>query len=1159
MNIVFDNQLVAIANANSIGSFSATFNVPGLSARSYQVRIGNIVRTFVVKASFSITPSSGPPGTSVTVRGSGFSPGSTVNITLDGRTEFTVNANNDGRILTDLNIPSNIAGGAKSIAATSSSVTGQSSFNITAILSLDRPEATSGDSINVRGAGFKAFESGISVKFDRKTLATGITADSQGVWSTSFDVPDATGGSHIIKASGSSTPASDIRQTRITVIAAMRLDYSSGVPGTVVRVSGTGARSQEGITISVGDDLATVDVKANRQGVWTARVTIPTAPGGRLSILATGVGGKTAEASFTVTPIISVSQARGMPGSSVKLKGEGFLPSQGSIPVNFGESLVGSASANSLGSWLMEIIIPQAATGSYSISVPGTNRNLRVLFSVTPGLSLSTPLGAPGGWVTVVGSGFAQDEKDITLYLGNEAVETGIMANAEGAWDFRFKIPFLPSGTYIVSAAGPITTSASIREETLVLGSLLTLNSSSGSPGMRIEVRGAGFGADAAEIYITYDGALVAQGIGAGALGSFRRSFVVPPSISGSHLISAASSLKTEGGDDTTEIRFQVEPGIIFEYSKGPPGSSVMIFGAGFGPNERGISLTYDGNRLVSGISADNQGSFQSSFLVPPSATGPHSVQAKSPYSGAADTPGLTFTVSPGLELSEITGNIGEKIIIIGEGFEPGSTVTLTYDDDAKATVTAGELGGIQLDFQIPESEKGGHVIRLFDDRQTDVQASIAVESTPPAVPALGEPKDGAGGGLLGGFKPRIKWEEVKDPSGVRYTLQIATDPDFYDVILESSRLESPFYPLADEEKLPRGNYFWRVRAIDQASNESSWSSTYELQSGTMPIWLLSFLTALAAMSFLASGGGVYVFYQGRKRARDGAIPDLVQLLPPRVTPALGAPPAVPSLAAPLRRALPSPFRGARALSLEEQARLEHVVVFVRSIPLPEVSSHLDWLEEIIDNIGGIKEDVHEQLLQGDLDLVYRPDWLQHPTYAGLRQIPQLLPFLESLEEFVRTINEDTQDTVTLLQAIAANLSTAPPLETSNGNRWRFILTVGLGTLTWFWGTHLANPSSRDYLIDPGPSNDPGPDHDPNELSPASLSGEESSPFGGLILEGLTEDEAKLFRDLHVQLRINYRADDVAQKLAAKLASTDLIRHQIMEKITQLGQLSQQP
>ncbi|MCH7620973.1 MAG: hypothetical protein IH870_03655, partial [Chloroflexi bacterium] len=1156
VSITFDNQLVATTNASSNGSFSTTFDVPGLAARSYQVRIGNIVRTFVIKSSFSITPSSGPPGTSVTVRGSGFSPGSSINITLDGRTQFTVNANNDGRILTDLDIPSNTAGGAKSIAATSSSLTGQASFNVTATLSLDRSEATIGDSINVSGAGFKAFESGISVKFDNKTLASGLSADSQGVWSASFDVPDATGGSHAIKASSPSTPEKDVRQTRLTVVAALRLNFSSGAPGTVVRVSGTGAGSRDRITIVVGEDLATVKVNANSQGVWTSSVTIPVAPGGLLNILARGTGGQAAEASFRVTPIIRVAQAKGFPGSRVELKGDGFLPNQGGIPISFGGSLVDSASADSSGSWLVEIIIPHAAAGSYPISVPGSTSALRVLFSVTAGLSLSTPVGAPGGTVTVVGSGFAGDEKDITLYLGNETVGTGIIANADGTWDIRFKIPSLPSGTYIVSAAGSITSSANIREQALVLGPLLTLNASSGTPGMTIEVRGAGFVANAEEIYFTYDGVVVAQGIGTDALGSFARSFVIPPSTSGNHLIAVTSSSRREDGNDTTEIRLLIKPEISLESSKGPPGSSVMISGAGFGANEQGISLTYDGNPVVSGISADSLGSFQSSFLVPLSGAGPHSIQANSPLSGAADTSGQGFTVSPSLELSEITGNIGLQIRIIGEGFEPGSTVILTYDDLTKATVTADDFGSIRLEFRIPESQKGEHVIMLIDDQQNDEQAFFAVENTPPVAPSLREPSDGSSGGFLGGFKPRTRWQDVEDPSGVRYTLQIATDPDFDDVILEKAGLERPRYTLADEEKLPRGNYFWRVRATDRASNESGWSNAYELQSGTMPIWLLS---VLALIGFLTSGGGVYAFYQGRKRAKQDALTDLVQLLPPRVTPALGAPPSVPSLAAPSRRALTSPFRGARALSIEEEARLEHVVVFLGSIPLLEVSSHLDWLEEMIETIGGIKEDIHEQLLQGELDLIYQPDWLQHPTYNGLRQIPQLLPFLRSLEEYVWTINECARDTMSLLQAIADDLSTAPPLETSNGNRWRFILTVGLGSLTWFWGTHLANPSSRDYVIDSGQDSEAD---DPNELSqvslnPVSLSGEESSPFGGLILEGLTEDDATFFRDLHIQLRVNYRADEAAQALAAKLASTDLMRHQIMERTAQLGQLSQ--
>jgi len=935
----------------------------------------------------------------------------------------------------------------------------------------------------------------------------------------------------------------------------LRLGQSSGPPGTVVRASGTGARSRERITIVLGNNLATADAIASTQGSWTTNVTIPTAPGGRLKVQASGAGGQAAEASFTVTPIIGLVQASGFPGSRVELKGEGFLPNQSGIPINFGDLLVGSASAEPLGSWLEEIIIPPSAAGAYRLRVPGSGSALQVSFRVTAGLSVSKPQGSPGETITVVGSGFARDERGITVYLGDETLGTGIIANEDGAWNLRFKIPPLPTGAYVVFADGSLTPSANIREDALVLGTHLSLSDSSGTPGMTIEVKGAGFLVNEAEIYVTYDDVVVAQGISADSFGSFARSFVVPASTSGSHLIAAISSNDGKDGNATTESRFQIEPGISLAQAKGPPGKSLMISGAGFGADEQNISLTYDGTPVISGIAANNLGSFQSSFLIPPSGAGPHSIKARSSVSGAADSSGQTFAVIPSLELSAATGNIDLTVTIIGHGFEPGSTAILTYDQLTQATVTADGDGSVRLNFRIPESEKGEHVIRLTDERRNSEPALFIVENTPPVAPSLREPGDGGSGGFLGGFQPKTRWQNVEDPSGVRYTLQIATDPDFDDVILEKAGLEKPRYTLVDQEKLPRGSYFWRVRAIDKASNESGWSNVRELQSGIMPIWLLS---VLAAIGFLASGGGAYVLTQSRKRARATAISDLIQILPPRVTPALSAPPsapslAAPSLAAPLRRALPSPFRGPKALSREDQARLEHVMVFIHSIPLPEVAANLDWIDEMIQIGGGVKEDIYEQILEGQLDLVYQPAWLQHPTYNAMGHLAQLGPFLQSLEEHVKIVNECSQQTVTLLRAIAGDISAEPPLDTLNGNRWRFVLTVAVGTLAWFWGTHLENPSSRDYAIEPSQDSERG---GPDEPPLVSLKGAESSPFIGPILEGLSEDDARLFRDLHVQRRISYRTSEAAQVLAAKLASSDLLRHQIIERTSQLGQQS---
>ena len=1106
---------------------------------------------FTITSSFSVTPSSGPPGSSVTVRASGFSPGSSIDITMEGDILITANADSQGRILTSVNIPSNTSGGSKSIEARGPSGGDQGTYNVTATLSLAQPEASPGDTVSVSGTGFRSAETGISVTYGGKTVASGISADSQGVWSTTFTVPNSTAGSHTIKASGSSTSEADVTQAKITLGAGLRIEPSTGSPGTVVQINGSGARARERITVTAGNNLTTVSASANTQGVWTAELTIPTAPGGRLNIIASGSSGKGTSTSFTVTPAISPAELTGFSGSRLTLKGAGFKANQTGIPINFDGDIVDTASADPLGSWSVVINIPLKAAGTYPISVPGADQ---FQFKVTAGVSLSTGRGAPGETVTVVGSGFERDEKDISLRLGDKTVATGIIANQDGTWDTRVKIPPLPAGTYLVSATGSLTSSANIKEDILVIGSLLTVNIPSGSPGMTINVSGSGFGSNEPEIDITYDGVVVVKGISADVLGAFSRSFVVPPSFSGNHVIDVNQSGESGAGNGSTEIGFQIRPGITLEYVQGPPSNPLQIFGSGFGANEPNISLVYDGTPVVSGISSDAVGSFQSSFLIPPSGSGTHSIQAKSPFSGATGTPEQTFTVSPSLELSETMGNVGLEVMVIGQGFNPESPVTLTYDELTKATVTADDAGSFRIEFQIPESQQGDHVIKLLDDQQNKQQITFTIEDTPPPSPSLRVPNDGASGGFLGGFRPETNWSAVEDPSGVNYTLQIAADRDFDDIILQKEGLKDPRYTLSEEEKLPRGSYFWRVKAVDQASNESGWSNSYEIKSGVMPIWLLAMLIALGVV---ASGGGAYAFYNSRRRRVGEEVipPEFVRILQPDAAPALGAATAAtPSLAAPSRRALPSPFRRARALSPEEQARLRQVVDFVSSIPLLEVSSDLAWLEEMIETMGGVKEEIYEQVLEGELDLAYQPAWLQHPTYEDLRLIPQAEPFLQGLEGYIGAVNECALDTIVFLRRISGDLSTAPALETLSGNQWRFTLTISLSTLAWFRGTYLGQPSARDYLIQAG---DVSETWDPDEPPPVELHGAESSPFPGLILNGLGEEDANFFRDLHIQLRISYRTYEEARILASKLASTDAMRDQITEGIAQLGQLSQ--
>jgi hypothetical protein len=115
-------------------------------------------------------------------------------------------------------------------------------------------------------------------------------------------------------------------------------------------------------------------------------------------------------------------------------------------------------------------------------------------------------------------------------------------------------------------------------------------------------------------------------------------------------------------------------------------------------------------------------------------------------------------------------------------------------------------------------------------------------------------------------------WEDVEDISGVTYTLQIATDEDFTkdSMVLEKAGLTESEYTITEEEKLPsvkkEARYYWRVRAVDGASNASDWTSAGSFYVG-FPLpelkgWLLYTLMGIGGLLLLIFG-----FWLGRRTA----------------------------------------------------------------------------------------------------------------------------------------------------------------------------------------------------------------------------------------------------------------------------------------------------
>ena len=115
-----------------------------------------------------------------------------------------------------------------------------------------------------------------------------------------------------------------------------------------------------------------------------------------------------------------------------------------------------------------------------------------------------------------------------------------------------------------------------------------------------------------------------------------------------------------------------------------------------------------------------------------------------------------------------------------------------------------------------------------------------------------------------------FNWQSVSSLSPpISYTLQVATDLNFTGIVLEKIDLADSEYLSLEEEELPElkqdAPYYWRVKAIDSASNESEWSapgSFYVGSSFSMPGWAIGILIGIAVIIV-----GFIAFRVGRRTA----------------------------------------------------------------------------------------------------------------------------------------------------------------------------------------------------------------------------------------------------------------------------------------------------
>jgi len=437
-------------------------------------------------------------------------------------------------------------------------------------------------------------------------------------------------------------------------------------------------------------------------------------------------------------------------------------------------------------------------------------------------IEISPESGPVGTKVYVTARNFEPDQT-IEIYFSDitEPAKTW-PTDSDGYLHTGFRVPEYPAGRFRV-LANDGTNNLFVY---FTLEPNIEVDVTSGFVGDELVVTGKGFGDDE-DVSVYLEG--VKMGSSATDVnGSFNATCVVPESSHGRHTIKAE-----DAADNYDTIDFVTRQSVTIEPSEGTPGTELVLSGHGFNA-DTDVAVEF-GDEEIDIVHTGGDGAFTALVLAPGGASGVYEVRADD--GEVRDYAQFTLTSSAGLSAAGDT--IGSLLTVSGTGFMPNGDVTVNYDSRQVGESKAGPTGSFSITFPVPASVHGEHEVTVTDGTNA-ASMPFVVESSPPVAPAVLSPSDGS----KAGGKIYFDWEDVVDPSGVMYQLEIAGDPDFTEIVVTEMALLTSEYLLSEDAELPRtgkdGAYYWRVKATDRASNASEWSTPRSFQVGfvfEMPSW----------------------------------------------------------------------------------------------------------------------------------------------------------------------------------------------------------------------------------------------------------------------------------------------------------------------------------
>jgi len=431
-----------------------------------------------------------------------------------------------------------------------------------------------------------------------KGLLNSTNAKANGNYEVWFDVPESVGGTHYIWLRTTTGGISDVTSATFTVGPSISASPSAGLPGDNVIFSMYGYPEDAEITISNGTTWATAT--ANSLGTATKTVKIPSPLSYGSKILHISNGTATADYTFVVGPVLTVSPTAATVGSVILLTGRGFTYGesidQGEVRLIRGNSssycyitTTTPVDVDPNGRVRLNVVVPfgDEEADDYTIAISSVAGSASADFEITglTEVTVTPAYGPVASTITVTGKNYPKiADAEITVEL-DDGTTIGIAKTlADGTFSKTFKVPAATEGpTKIWAFTDKYDTGDDVGFK---VGSMnILLSDDSGPTGLTPTLTGNGFYPNG-EYNVTFGDETIIESAFADGDGLIDDWFYVPQLPVGTYTVTVwdvESDIKL-----TTPFEITKTTAVTLGVPSAPNGFNVTLTGTGFSDNDEG-------------------------------------------------------------------------------------------------------------------------------------------------------------------------------------------------------------------------------------------------------------------------------------------------------------------------------------------------------------------------------------------------------------------------------------------------------------------------------------------------------------------------------------------------------------------------------------------